>query len=195
MKKYKVCIVYIIFAVILHLSARVCNAAKIIAIINNSVITDIDIEDFEKNFCKLEKRFKCGSVESYNFSTIVLIENTLKLEHFKQSGIFDDKSMNDGFNNYKKNVLKNTKLRSMKLSKLFNDYLKTEYLWNIVISSQIKIEDITDNDINNFLKEKNIRNKSKDEARQLLLIEKMNNISQNIFSELKKIYFVDFKSL
>ena len=195
MKKYKVCIVYIIFVAIMHLSTQVCNAAKIIAIINNSVITDVDIEDFEKIFCKLEKRFKCGSAESYNFSTIVLTENTLKLEHFKQSGIFNDKSIDDGFNNYKKNVLKNTKLRSIKLPKLFNDYLKTEYLWNIVISSQIKIEDITDDDIGRFLKERNIKNKSKDEVRQLLLIEKMNNVSQNIFSELKKVYFVDFKNL
>ena len=191
MKRIVVCI-FILFSL---LPIRYAYAVKIVAIVNDDVITDVDVDDFEKILCKLDKRFKCGSQNSRQLALISLAESTLKLEHFRQIKIIDDEQINGGFKEYRNNVLREMKIRQNNIPEAFEMYLKAEYIWGIMISSQVRNEKITDNDIKQFMKNKRLSNVGAEKVRQMILQEKMENLSQQTIAELKKFYLIDIKSL
>lgn len=191
MKRIVVCI-FILFSL---LPIRYAYAVKIVAIVNDDVITDVDVDDFEKILCKLDKRFKCGSQNSRQLALISLAESTLKLEHFRQIKIIDDEQINGGFKEYRNNVLREMKIRQNNIPEAFEMYLKAEYIWGIMISSQVRNEKITDNDIKQFMKNKKLSNVGAEKVRQMILQEKMENLSQQTMAELKKFYLIDIKGL
>ena len=191
MKRIVACI-FILFSL---LPIRYAYAVKIVAIVNDDVITDVDVDDFEKILCKLDKRFKCGSQNSRQLALISLAESTLKLEHFRQIKIIDDEQINGGFKEYRNNVLREMKIRQNNIPEAFEMYLKAEYIWGIMISSQVRNEKITDNDIKQFMKNKKLSNVGAEKVRQMILQEKMENLSQQTMAELKKFYLIDIKGL
>ena len=180
---------------IVSVSPKTAYATKIVAIVNDDVITDTDVDDFEKSVCKLDKRFKCGTQNSRQMALISLVESVLKKEHFKQIQILNDKQINSGYSAYRKDVLKNINIPITDLSQSFEDYLHVEYIWNVMIASQAQQQTITEKDIENFISQNKITNKNKEQIKQLILQEKANNISQTTMAELKKFYLIDIKGL
>ena len=174
---------------------RVACAVKIVAIINDDIVTDIDVDEFEQILCKIDKRFSCGSQNSRQIALMTLAESVLKIEHFKQMNLFHDKQINRGFNEYKNGIIKNLKLQKTKLSKTFEDYLRAEYIWNTLISSQMQGTIIKDEEIEDYKKQHNIDKITNDQVKQLILQEKMNNLSQNTMSDLRKFYLVEIRGL
>ena len=193
LKKYYIILLMII--TIVSVSPKTAYATKIVAIVNDDVITDTDVDDFEKSVCKLDKRFKCGTQNSRQMALISLVESVLKKEHFKQIQILNDKQINSGYSAYKKDVLKNINIPITDLSQSFEDYLHVEYIWNVMIASQAQQQTITEKDIENFISQNKITNKNKEQVKQLILQEKANNISQTTMAELKKFYLIDIKGL
>ncbi len=170
------------------------NGAKIVAFVNNDVITDVDVNEFEKNLCKIETRFKCGSRESKYISLHSLVESTLKLEHFKQiADITENKTINKNFSSYKEQVLKKMKTSKKDISVTFENYLYAEYLWGIMVSSQAHNEKISESELNDFMKNKKISDAKI--AKEMLLNDKINNISQKTMNEIKQFYYVEIKEL
>ena len=193
LKKY-----YIILSIVITMAfipTKTAYTTKIVAIVNDDVITDTDVDDFEKSVCKLDKRFKCGTQNSRQMALISLVESVLKKEHFKQIQILNDKQINSGYSAYKKDVLKNINIPITDLSQSFEDYLHVEYIWNVMIASQAQQQTITEKDIENFISQNKITNKNKEQVKQLILQEKANNISQTTMAELKKFYLIDIKGL
>ena len=133
-------------------SVKKAYSAKIVAIVNESVITDIDVEKFSNALCKIEKQLKCKSPETTQAAMYYLIEAKLKLEHFKQTGVDFDMIKKD-FTKHQEDIAKITKIKEQD-NKQFNEYLLAEYIWNIAISSQIKPENMQTTDIENFAKKK-----------------------------------------
>ena len=80
------------------------KAVKIVAIVNNDVITDYDIEELSKSLCKIDKRFKCGSQEAQQVALFTYVETILKQEHIKSIGV-DLKQFNEGYKDYKQKTL------------------------------------------------------------------------------------------
>ena len=201
--KYKFCVKKILhtffycFALsfLFTFQAKVACAVKIVATINDDIITDVDVDEFEQILCKIDKRFSCGSQNSRQIALMTLAESLLKIEHFKQMNLFSDKQINRGFNEYKNGVIKNLKLSKTKLSKTFEDYLHAEYLWNILISSQIQGIVIKDEDVKDYIKQHNINKMTNEQVKQLILQEKINNLSQNTMSDLRKFYLVEIRGL
>lgn len=193
LKKYYIILLMII--TIVSVSPKTAYATKIVAIVNDDVITDTDVDDFEKSVCKLDKRFKCGTQNSRQMALISLVESVLKKEHFKQIQILNDKQINSGYSAYRKDVLKNINIPITDLSQSFEDYLHVEYIWNVMIASQAQQQTITEKDIENFISQNKITNKNKEQIKQLILQEKANNISQTTMAELKKFYLIDIKGL
>ena len=193
LKKYYIILLMII--TIVSVSPKTAYATKIVAIVNDDVITDTDVDDFEKSVCKLDKRFKCGTQNSRQMALISLVESVLKKEHFKQIQILNDKQINSGYSAYKKDVLKNINIPITDLSQSFEDYLHVEYIWNVMIASKAQQQTITEKDIENFISQNKITNKNKEQVKQLILQEKANNISQTTMAELKKFYLIDIKGL
>ena len=193
LKKYYIILLMII--TIVSVSPKTAYTTKIVAIVNDDVITDTDVDDFEKSVCKLDKRFKCGTQNSRQMALISLVESVLKKEHFKQIQILNDKQINSGYSAYRKDVLKNINIPITDLSQSFEDYLHVEYIWNVMIASQAQQQTITEKDIENFISQNKITNKNKEQIKQLILQEKANNISQTTMAELKKFYLIDIKGL
>lgn len=199
--KYKFCarkISYTFFycfavSFLLTLQAKVAHAVKIVATINDDVITDVDVDEFEQILCKIDKRFSCGSQSSRQIALMTLAESLLKIEHFKQMNLFSDKQINHGFNKYKNGVIKNLNIPKTKLSKTFEDYLHAEYLWNVLISSQMQGIVIKDDEVKNYIKQHNINKMTNKQVKQLIFQEKMNNLSQSTMSDLRKFYLVEIK--
>lgn len=189
---------YIILSIVIAMASiptKTAYTTKIVAIVNDDVITDTDVDDFEKSVCKLDKRFKCGTQNSRQMALISLVESVLKKEHFKQIQILNDKQINSGYSAYRKDVLKNINIPITDLSQSFEDYLHVEYIWNVMIASQAQQQTITEKDIENFISQNKITNKNKEQVKQLILQEKANNISQTTMAELKKFYLIDIKGL
>ena len=193
LKKYYIILLMII--TIASIPTKTAYTTKIVAIVNDDVITDTDVEDFEKAVCKLDKRFKCGTQNSRQMALISLVESVLKKEHFKQIQILNDKQINSGYGAYRKDVLKNINIPVANLSQSFEDYLHVEYIWNIMVASQAQQQAITEKDIENFISQNKITNKNREQVKQLILQEKANNISQTTMAELKKFYLIDIKGL
>ncbi|GEM_PF-6074143 len=169
------------------------KAVKIVAIVNNDVITDYDIEELSKSLCKIDKRFKCGSQEAQQVALFTYVETILKQEHIKSIGV-DLKQFNEGYKDYKQKTLSALKFGN-KISEQFNTYLYNEYIWEIMISSQIKPEEITEEALQEQAKNKNI--KLDDKNRNVLMHEvmqqKANELSKSMMADLKKYYLVEVK--
>lgn len=177
-------------------SVKLSYPVKIVAIVNESAITDYDVNEFEKILCVFDKRFKCGSPESKQMSLLGLVESTLKLEHFKQIDFGSEKNnIIKSFEEYKKQVLSNIKKKESNVSRSFIDYLYSEYIWNIMVSSQVRKENITKKEIEDFAEKYQINVKNKEDLKNMYIQYKMNEISQQTLAELKKFYLVDVKGL
>ncbi len=187
--------IYTFFVFLFICKTNVVYAVKIAAVVNDDVVTDVDVDDFEKILCKMDKNFVCGSQNSRQTALMVLVESILKLEHFKQMNLLEDKNINRGFNDYKNSVIKSINIQQANNSKMFEDYLHAEYLWNIMISAQVQEDEIKSEDIEKYKKQHNIFDKSDQEIKSLIFREKIGNTSQNMMSEIRKFYLVEIKGL
>ena len=169
-------------------------AIRIVAIVGDNVITDYDVEKLGKMLCKIDKRLKCNSMENTQMSMITLAETYLKMEHYKQSKIDLSNFLND-YNKYKDSLISNLKLNKNDISEQFNDYLFAEFIWNVMISSQLKDRKITDKEIKDYANEKKIKinNSNKILIKNEIMQNEYNKQSAKMIKELKKIYFVDIK--
>ena len=187
--------VILLFCCVTTLEVRSALAVKIVAVVNNDVITDVDVDDFEKVLCKLDKRFECGSQGSRQVAMITFAESLLKLEHFRQIKIINDKQLLAEFKNYKKSVLNSLKLTEGMVPYVFEEYLLAEYLWSVMLSIRTADKAITDKDIANFRSLYPNITGTDEHIRQKILQNRMTDASQSMISELKTLYLVDIKGL
>ena len=180
-----------IFVIAGFVFSKNANAIRVVANVNEDVITDYDIDEFANTLCQIDKRFKCGSIENKQMALFTYIETILKQEHIKSIGI-DLKQFEEGYKEYKKKTLLNIKFSS-KITNQFDTYLYNEYIWEIMISSQIKPEDITENMIVDFSKTHNIKVNKENRVKIInnIMQQKANELSKSMMADLKKYYFVD----
>lgn len=191
---YLVFVFCIIIAFFYLSSTKKAYSTKIVAIVNESVITDVDVENFASALCKVEKKLKCNSQETTQVAMYYLIEAKLKLEHFKQTGV-DFNMIRKDFAKHKEDIVKTTNIKEQN-NEQFNDYLLAEYIWNIAISSQIKPESIKTIDVENFAKSKKITLSKENFAKvkQQLYQQKYIETATRTLEDIKKLYLVDIKA-
>ena len=195
LSSYFVFVFFLFFTTFYHVfPIKKAFGAKIAAIVNESVITDIDIENFASSLCKAEKKLKCGSAETTQVAMYYLIEAKLKLEHFKQTGV-DFNTIKKDFAKYKKDIVKSANIKEQD-NEQFNDYLLAEYIWNMAISSQIKPDTIKTIDVENFAKNKKIKlNKENfNQIKQQLYQQRYTEAASHTLDNIKKLYLVDIKA-
>ena len=190
------CLVFVFCIIIAFFylsSAKKAYSAKIVAVVNESVITDVDVENFANALCKIEKKLKCNSPETMQVAMYYLIEAKLKLEHFQQTGV-DFNMIKKDFAKHKEDIVKTTNIKEQN-NEQFDEYLLAEYIWNIAISSQIKPESIKTIDVENFAKSKKIA-LNKDnfaKVKQQLYQQKYIETATRTLEDIKKLYLVDIK--
>ena len=170
------------------------QAIKIVATVNEASITDYDVDIFADILCSIDKNIKCKTNESWQMALMTLIEANLKFEHIKQTG-FDLKQIENDFQDYKKKILKTLKTNSNVDKDVLEWYLKSEYIWGMILSSQVRQEAIKESEIEEFIKKNKIdtQSNSKEDIKNMLFNKKMALKSRSMMDEMKKYYLVEIK--
>lgn len=157
---------------------------KIIASVNNNIITNIDLEKEIKIINILYKQSFLGN-DKYKIALDNLINDTIKLEEINKTNLLvDEKIINENFQKILIELNKDKVDISKHLQKKIYEKIKVDYMWNFYISKKysskisINMNEIDDK-LNNIINESNPEDKINSKER-LILIEK--NKKLQIFS-------------
>ena len=189
----------IIVALLLTSHNYTAQAVKILATVNSAIITDYDMEEFSKILCLLESKNKstnkaCNQQEMFSLSLMTLIEENLKSEHIKRLELPPDAISANDFEKYKQQVIGGIKLNHIDVDML-NWYIKTEFIWQMIIGSQLREMKISNEEIENYAKSNKIKLDRKNEKmiENILMQQKANEISHSLMEKMKKFYLIDIR--
>lgn len=175
-------------------------STRILATVGNNIITDTDIESFSQMLCVLnekqmrQSKINCKSPEMQQMAVMGLVEENVKNSYFQQLKV-EEKTLLQGFDGYKKQMLKNINHSKIEDKEMFDWYLKTEFKWLIVVQSQTTGEKITDEDIEEISKTSKIPNnkQNSEKLKNLAFAKKAEKKSQELINEMKKYTLIEFK--
>ena len=189
----------IIVALLLTSHNYTAQAVKILATVNSAIITDYDMEEFSKILCLLESKNKstnkaCNQQEMFSLSLMTLIEENLKSEHIKRLELPPDAISANDFEKYKQQVIGGIKLNKIDRNML-DWYIKTEFIWQMIIGSQLREMKISNEEIENYAKSNKIKLDRKNEKmiENILIQQKANEISHTLMEKMKKFYLIDIR--
>ena len=189
----------IIVALLLTSHSHTAQAVKILATINSAIVTDYDVAEFSKILCLLENKNKsankaCNQQEMFSLALMTLIEENLKSEHIKRLELPPDAISANDFEKYKQQVIGGIKLNKIDRNML-DWYIKTEFIWQMIIGSQLREMKISNEDIKNYAKSNNIKLDRKNEKmiENILMQQKANEISHTLMEKMKKFYLIDIR--
>ena len=189
----------IIVALLLTSHSHTAQAVKILATINSAIVTDYDVAEFSKILCLLENKNKsankaCNQQEMFSLALMTLIEENLKSEHIKRLELPPDAISANDFEKYKQQIIDGIKLN--KIDKDMLDwYIKTEFIWQMIIGSQLREMKISNEDIKNYANSNKIKLDGKNEKmiENILMQQKANEISHTLMEKMKKFYLIDIR--
>ena len=189
----------IIVALLLTSHNYTAQAVKILATVNSAIITDYDTEEFSKILCLLESKNKsankaCNQQEMFSLSLMTLIEENLKSEHIKRLELPPDAISANDFEKYKQQIIDGIKLNKIDRNML-DWYIKTEFIWQMIIGSQLREMKISNEEIENYAKSNKIKLDRKNEKmiENILIQQKANEISHTLMEKMKKFYLIDIR--
>ena len=189
----------IIVALLLTSHSHTAQAVKILATINSAIVTDYDVAEFSKILCLLENKNKsankaCNQQEMFSLALMTLIEENLKSEHIKRLELPPDAISANDFEKYKQQVIGGIKLNHIYVDML-NWYIKTEFIWQMIIGSQLREMKISNEEIENYAKSNKIKLDRKNEKmiENILIQQKAGEISHTLMEKMKKFYLIDIR--
>ena len=189
----------IIVALLLTSHSHTAQAVKILATINSAIVTDYDVAEFSKILCLLENKNKsankaCNQQEMFSLALMTLIEENLKSEHIKRLELPPDAISANDFEKYKQQVIGGIKLNKIDRNML-DWYIKTEFIWQMIIGSQLREMKISNEDIKNYANSNKIKldKKKKKMIENILIQQKANEISHTLMEKMKKFYLIDIR--
>ena len=185
-------LIFCFFSFFNIINYKKANAIKIVAVVNEAIITDIDVDEFSNILCLLQNIKKCDKQQIMPMSLMTLVDANIKSEHMKRLGINNDE-FKKGYEEYKQHITKAIKLTNNVNKEQFDWFIFTEYKWNAIVSSMMKDVKIDDNEVKKFKeKNKNI-NLTDEQIKNAIYNKKMEDKSRNLVSEAKKYYLIDIK--
>ena len=189
----------IIVALLLTSHSHTAQAVKILATINSAIVTDYDVAEFSKILCLLENKNKsankaCNQQEMFSLALMTLIEENLKSEHIKRLELPPDAISANDFEKYKQQIIDGIKLNKIDRNML-DWYIKTEFIWQMIIGSQLREMKISNEDIKNYANSNKIKLDRKNEKmiENILIQQKANEISHTLMEKMKKFYLIDIR--
>ena len=78
---------------------------------------------------------------------------------------------------------------------MLNWYIKTEFIWQMIIGSQLREMKISNEEIENYAKSNKIKLDRKNEKmiENILMQQKANEISHSLMEKMKKFYLIDIR--
>lgn len=189
--------IFCLSCIVCFTNIKYAQAIKIVATIDTVVITDYDIEEFIPILCFFENKTnkQCIKEQEMPLALMTLVETTLKEVHIKRLQIPDNAIDKKNFDNYINDFLKKIKDKKNINQEKLIWYLKNEYIWHMIINSQLQEIKITDEEKEDYALENNIQiTKNNDQQITSILLQKRaNEISQSLMEKMKKFYIVDIK--
>ena len=189
----------IIVALLLTSHNYTAQAVKILATINSAIVTDYDVAEFSKILCLLENKNKsankaCNQQEMFSLALMTLIEENLKSEHIKRLELPPDAISANDFEKYKQQIIDGIKLNKIDRNML-DWYIKTEFIWQMIIGSQLREMKISNEDIKNYANSNKIKLDRKNEKmiENILIQQKAGEISHTLMEKMKKFYLIDIR--
>ena len=189
----------IIVALLLTSHSHTAQAVKILATINSAIVTDYDVAEFSKILCLLENKNKsankaCNQQEMFSLALMTLIEENLKSEHIKRLELPPDAISANDFEKYKQQIIDGIKLNKIDRNML-DWYIKTEFIWQMIIGSQLREMKISNEDIKNYANSNKIKLDRKNEKmiENILIQQKAGEISHTLMEKMKKFYLIDIR--
>ena len=189
----------IIVALLLTSHNYTAQEVKILATINSAIVTDYDVAEFSKILCLLENKNKsankaCNQQEMFSLALMTLIEENLKSEHIKRLELPPDAISANDFEKYKQQIIDGIKLNKIDRNML-DWYIKTEFIWQMIIGSQLREMKISNEDIKNYANSNKIKLDRKNEKmiENILIQQKAGEISHTLMEKMKKFYLIDIR--
>jgi hypothetical protein len=173
-------------------------ASRIAAVVNNAVITDIDVFNFAKILCILDdSKSKTCHKDAVVKSIMTIIDSKLKSEYLKKLDIVQD----ENFANYLSEVIKKTKITKSYCDNnaldffLFKDYIWTEYCWNMLLAGFARSLKVSSGEVEQYINDNKINKKkyNKEDIERQIIIKKTNIKAEEILRNLRKIYFIEIR--
>ena len=125
---------------------------------------------------------------------MTLIEENLKSEHIKRLELPPDAISENELKKYKQQILGNMKLNKID-EEMLEWYIKTEFIWQMIIGSQLRETKISHAEIDNYAKSNKIKLNEKNEKmiENILIQQKATEISQSLMEKMKKFYLIDIR--
>ena len=196
--RYKYIYKYFVILFLFISQIHTAKAVKILATINSAVITDYDTEEFSKILCLLENKNKpnkiCNQQEMFSLSLMTLVEENLKSEHIKRLELPPEAINANDFEKYKHQIISGVKLKNID-ENMLNWYIRTEFIWQMIIGSQLREIKILDEEIKNYANANNIKwnDKNKKMIENILIQQKAMEISRSLMEKMKKFYLIDIR--
>ncbi len=176
---------------------KMAQAIKIVATIDTTALTDYDVDKFIPILCFFENKTvkQCIKDQEMPLALMTLVETTLKEVHIKRLQIPENAIDKKSFNNYLDSFLNKIKNNKNIDKDQLIWYLKNEYIWHMIINSQLQEIKITDEEKKDYASENNISITKENEQQiiSILLQKRANEISQSLMEKMKKFYIVDIK--
>lgn len=165
---------------------------KVLAVVDKAVITNIDLDDFIKIICIMDKSQTCDLDLSKQKSFPILIDMKLKQAHFRTLKL-DVITKNKQYKEYLDSILENIKekIHTINLG-LFKEYIATDYTWNVVLHLSQRDIKINNKDIAMYKKNNPKFEKISDEEIKNLIIQENAQITgEKITDVMRKTYFIE----
>ena len=162
---------------------------KIIASVNNEIITNYDFFIEKQNFELLNNQ-KIDDSKNKSMLQNIINEKIKMLEIKNKNIIINNNEINNKFS-----ILKSQKLNNINLNKENETYIKNSIKnnigWNKLIYQTYKNKlSINMVEIDNMLKKENFKNFSREKVIEIEQNKKLNILSRTYFNEIKRNYFI-----
>lgn len=162
---------------------------KIIASVNNEIITNYDFFIEKQNFELLNNQ-KIDDSKNKSILQNIINEKIKMLEIKNKNIVINNDELNNKFS-----ILKSQKLNNINLNKENEKYIKNNIKnnigWNKLIYQTYKNKlSINMVEIDNMLKKENFKNFSREKVIEIEQNKKLNILSRTYFNEIKRNYFI-----
>ncbi len=174
---------------------------QIYATVGKSAITNIDIDNFTKILCVLEKNKVCDKRQLAQKSLFSLIGWKIKESFFNENSSFfsrDGLKDDPNFEKYMNAIKSQMALFDKNWEKnvnndLFIAYFSDDYIWNGYISGMVRNEKPTNSELENFAKNENLEFKTDeiDKIKEIYFQKKNLQINEDMMKKLQKKYLIE----
>ena len=122
------------------------------------------------------------------------IKPVINKKCFQRLELPPDAISDNEFKKYKQQILGNMKLNKID-EEMLEWYIKTEFIWQMIIGSQLRETKISHAEIDNYSKSNKIKLNEKNEKmiENILIQQKATEISQSLMEKMKKFYLIDIR--